>query len=287
MNVYNINILEGCKSNIIQILKTLALVASLSLFLYGCNDSQSSENTDVIEMNNIIPISESTKQHLRKIKNYNIIFAHHSVGKNILDGLHDIATEANIKINFVSIQYKMSKDKQYFADFYPGKNEQPKTKVDDFVSKIEEISSEYKPDIAFMKFCYIDILQDTNVEAVFAHYQKNILMLKKKKPDITFIHFTAPLRSGADINNVKRGRFNELLTKTFESARVFDLAKIESTRLDGSREEFLYNGKRYYSMSPEYTTDAGHLNKFGRRIVATEMINFLGKMINDKHKTSK
>ena len=287
MNIYFIFRSEGRKYNFVQHLKTLVLAMGLSLFLHGCNDSWGNENMGTTEINNIPPISESIKKQLRAIQKRKIVFGHHSVGKNILDGLRDLSTKAGVEINVVSINNNMSKDKLKFVDFYPGRNEQPKTKVDGFVNKIQELDPDYVPDIAFMKFCYIDILPKTDVETLFTYYKNNIIELKNKKPGITFLHFTAPLTSHSKASNVNRAKFNELLLKSFSADSIFDLAKVESTYLDGSREEFLYNGNTYYSLIPEYTTDGGHLNKFGRYIVATELVSFLSKVIEAKHRVIK
>lgn len=297
MNVYFIFRTEERKCNFVRQLKTLVLGICFSLFLYGCNDNLENENMEAVEMNNVPSISESTRKELRAIQNKKIIFAHHSVGKNILDGLHDIMMEAGIDINVVSINHNVPKDKLKFVDFNPGKNTQPKTKIDSFVSKIQELGSDYVPDIAFMKFCYIDFLQETDVDAVFTYYKKNLIMLKNKRPDIKFVHFTAPLMKRSDdfkvkimrligrdhwidVTNVKRAKFNELLLKTFSNDPVFDIAKIESTHLDGSRQEFLYKEQTYNSMVPEYTDDGGHLNILGQRVVAKEFIHFLAHSLN-------
>ena len=149
---------------------------------------------------------------------------------------------------------------------------------------------------SFMKFCYVDFLKETDVDDVFTHYKKNIIILKNKRPDIKFVHFTVPLMKRSDeikakimrllgrdhwidITNVKRAKFNELLLNTFSNDPVFDIAKIESTRLNGDRQEFLYNDKKYNSLVPEYTDDGGHLNKLGQRVVAKEFIQFLAKSL--------
>ena len=44
-----------------------------------------------------------------------------------------------------------------------------------------------------MKFCYVDFLKETDVNDVFTHYKKNLIILKNKRPDIKFVHFTVPL----------------------------------------------------------------------------------------------
>lgn len=294
-NYFNFKSYER-KYSFVRYLKTLALYVSFSLFLYGCSDSQAPEDKEKDVMSNISLISESTIKELRTIQNIKIMFAHHSVGENILDGLQDIATEAGIDVNVVSINNAMSMEKHKFVDFKPGKNTQPETKIDGFVNKIQKLGTEYVPDIAFMKFCFIDFSPETDVDTLFTYYKNNIIALKKKRPEITFVHITVPLMTKPeniktwikrffgqevwiDASNVKRAKFNELLFKSFADDPIFDLAKIESTHLDGSREEFLYNGKTYYSLISKYTNDGSHLNKLGQRLVATKFIHFLANSL--------
>ena len=270
----------------------LLICISFAILLHGCNESVNS-NSKAVKMNDgTLEITETTRQALMKIKNHRILFAHHSVGGNILTGLKNIAKESGVdfKVDRISTTPLTSRNK--FVDLIPGKNTQPKTKIDGFVDKLGNLGSEYVPDIAFMKFCYVDFLKETDVDDVFTHYKKNIIMLKNKRPDIKFVHFSVPLMKRSDdikakmmrlvgrdhwidITNVKRAKFNQLLFKTFSNVPIFDIAKIESTHPDGHREEFLFNGKTYNSMVPEYTDDGGHLNELGQRIVAKEFIHFL------------
>ena len=274
----------------------LLIGISLTMLLLGCNDSVNN-NSKVEKMNGTtLAISETTRQSIEKIKNYRILFAHHSVGENILNGLKNIAKEVGVEFKVEQIGTKPLTSRNKFVELAPGKNTHPKTKVDGFVAKLEKLGSEYVPDIAFMKFCYVDFLKETDVDDVFTHYKKNLIMLKNKRSDIKFVHFTVPLMKRSDdikarlmrlvgrdhwidVTNVKRAKFNELLLKTFSNDPVFDIAKIESTRLDGSREEFLYKDKKYNSLVPEYTDDGGHLNKLGQHVVATKFIHFLANSL--------
>jgi len=55
---------------------------------------------------------------------------------------------------------------------------------------------------------------------------------------------------------------------------VFDIAKIESTNTENTREVHSLDGEKYYSLFPEYATDGGHLIKKGRDLVARKLIKF-------------
>jgi lysophospholipase L1-like esterase len=72
-----------------------------------------------------------------------------------------------------------------------------------------------------------------------------------------------------------------LLRKNYEGKEpVFDLARIESTRPDGTRETFTQDGKTYYALVPAYTKDGGHLNKLGRKKVAEQLLLLLVSLSN-------
>jgi hypothetical protein len=124
-------------------------------------------------------------------------------------------------------------------------------------------------------------------------------LLKVDYPNTTFVHFTVPLLRKAkpslkiwiekilgkkkeyfdNAHNVKRNKFNDLLRKVYDGKEpLFDIAKIESTYMDGKRETFEANGKTHYSLVPEYTDDGGHLNETGRKKVAEQLLIFLANL---------
>ena len=280
------------------------IIVALALFLFGCNESQKQEHKATEMNNNILPLSDEVRQAILKIKDHRILFAHHSVGANILDGLKALAEEtgADFKIERTGSAPLTINSK--FVDFSPGQNTNPKSKIDGFAEQIKKLTSDYTPEIAFLKFCYIDFPPDANVEDISDYYKKQIEALKKEKPEITFVHFTVPLTKRpidpknrmkrllglqvwGDASNVARNQFNNLLLKTFPQDPIFDIALIESTRLDGSRVKFTHDEKTYYCLAPEYTNDGGHLNDLGKRIVASEMVKFLAKTLADKEVLNK
>jgi len=278
------------------IYSNLWLSVFLIFSLLGVNRVQSQE---VQEMDGNIKISEETKQAMNIIKGSRILFAHKSVGNNILSGLKMLSDETGIELNVKKIDNKPIGNKSIFAHSMGGKNAYPKTKIDSFTTKLKALNDELVPEVAFLKLCYVDIKPDTDVNELFGYYKEKIESLKKEKSDTIFVHFTVPLMSKSnsikskikgllgiqiweDASNIKRNEFNKLIINSFDRDSIFDIARIESTRIDGSREQFTVNGKAYYSMSPEYTSDGGHLNKLGQQVVATEMVNFLGKTIKKK-----
>ena len=78
-----------------------------------------------------------------------------------------------------------------------------------------------------------------------------------------------------DADNVLRNAFNEKLRERVAGEPLFDLAKVESTRADGSSSSFAQGGQQQHSLAQEYTDDGGHLNALGRRRAAIEFVRVL------------
>ncbi len=237
---------------------------------------------------------------LQKLSNKKIYFGHQSVGYNIVDGLKDIMKEnPGIKLNIVDTNDPEMFKMPVFAHSAVGQNTKPDSKVDDF-AKLMEQGIGNKADMAFLKFCYVDADEKTDVQKVFDYYKSRLAQLKGKYPDTTFIHFTMPLvskqsgikiwtknlikkiigRPVRDYNiNIKRNQFNDMLKKEYEGKEpIFDLARIESTLSDGRQLTLTKDGVAFYSMATEYTYDGGHLNEKGRKIAAQELLLFLANL---------
>ena len=222
-----------------------------------------------------------------------IYFGHQSVGFNIIDGIKDLMSE-NKKIN---LNIKETDDlndfsQPIFAHSRIGHNTNLSSKLDAFKHMIQQDLGD-KVDIAFFKFCYVDITEKTDVKQIFETYKQTMYGLQKKFPETVFIHATVPLRTiqtswktqikkilGKDLweytDNIKKNEFNEMIRHEYgDTGRLFDIAYAESTYPDRRKEGFNYNGKQYTSLIPSYTNDGGHLNKIGRKIVAAHLISLL------------
>ena len=82
------------------------------------------------------------------------------------------------------------------------------------------------------------------------------------------------------MTNIKRNQFNDLLIQKYKDKDpIFDLAKSESTYPGGERNHFKNNGKKYYTLINEYTSDGGHLNEIGRYFVARDFLVFLSEAV--------
>jgi hypothetical protein len=158
-------------------------------------------------------------------------------------------------------------------------------------------------EFAIMKLCFVDIVRESKVQEIFEQYKKTITSLKEQYPQITFIHVTVPLiseevssqikvkrfikkmigrRDYSPLDNIKRNSYNELLLQTYKDEPVLDIARVESTYPDGSREIHQFEGTEYNTLIFDYTYDSGHLNERGSLLVARELVKVLTQAIKDK-----
>ncbi|MCU0643817.1 MAG: hypothetical protein MUC94_06110, partial [bacterium] len=166
-----------------------------------------------------------------------------------------------------------------------------KTKCKGFINFLREKNRGEKFDIAFFKFCYVDIDRDNDINKFFDYYVQTIDQIKQEFPALKIIHVAIPLAAHSwgfkrfvknivfgDIENFKRNLFNEMLKKEFQNKDViFDLATIESTLPDGTRSSFIYKDKSCFSLARQYTNDGGHLNESGRFYAAKELLTILAQ----------
>jgi hypothetical protein len=155
------------------------------------------------------------------------------------------------------------------------------------------------PDLAFMKFCYVDFTPHTDVGELLGAYQRTIDQLRVAHPRTTFGHVTVPLTRRSrdakarvqrllgrpvweDDANARRLAFNQRLHEHFAGEPIFDLARHESTRPDGSRESFTVGGGVAYALAPVYTDDGGHLNGVGRRLMAAHLLRFVANALRGR-----
>lgn len=229
---------------------------------------------------------------LQKVAEKRIYFGHQSVGLNIIDGIHDILKDhQGVELKMVKTTDPAVLNSPVFAHSMIGENEDPVSKINDFVRSMDS-GLGGKAEIAFFKFCYVDITRSTDVEKIFSAYKSALQRLKEKYPHTKFVHLTAPLSLslpslkgwikgvlGREDNNIKKNAFNAMLRREYGgSGLLFDVAAIESTHPDGRKASFTSSGTTYDSLVPNYTNDDGHLNETGRKIMAAQLLKFLSTL---------
>ena len=232
---------------------------------------------------------------LAVVRQGRILFSHHSVGGNIIMGIQRLDSEIpeGRHIRIASLDEAATSKGPMLIHFSGGQNGEPKTKIDSFASTIRG-EARLKPDLAFMKFCYVDFNPRTDVDDLFGYYRRTIEALKREHPEIRFAHVTVPVTRWPtelkwrifrligkevweDAANVKRAEFNRRLKESFGSDRVFDLAQLEAKAPDGRLTTFEQGGQSYLSLYPGYTEDGGHLNTVGQQVAGTAAIRFMAE----------
>ncbi len=261
-----------------------ALIAAGAVFVLGCAVPSPRE----------APVSESLRDVpdslWARLGAQRIFFGHQSVGGNIMDGVAEVAREHPRFGLHVRVDEDVAASGPAFTHALIGRNGDPGLKTDAFARRIE--SEGGRVDIAFHKYCYADLYDTTDVAAVFEHYRQTMSRLHAEFPGILFVHVTSPIqrprggpkemlkqwlgRSSRVADNRARHRFNELMRRTYGGREpLFDLAALEATRPDGTREVVRAAGGSVPALVAEYTSDGSHLNETGRRLVAERLLVFL------------
>lgn len=224
-----------------------------------------------------------------------ILFSHHSVGANIIMGITRIDAEipGGGRLRPVTLAEAAASKGPALIDVSGGRNGESKSKIDFFAATIRN-ETRLKPDLAFMKFCYVDFNPKTDIDELFNYYRNTLDALKREHPEIRFAHITVPVTRWPtelkwrifrligkdvweDVANVKRAEFNRRLKESFGADSVFDLARVEATAPDGSLTTFEQGGQNYLSLYPGYTEDGGHLNTVGQQVVGAAAIRFMAE----------
>lgn len=237
----------------------------------------------------------------RQLAEKKIFFGHQSVGDNIMLGAAEVLAEnPDIQIHIRKSRDMVDFSSPVFGHASVGKNNSPISKMDDFVQLMDSGLGGLV-DMAFLKFCFVDVDRTTDLEGLLAAYTERFSLLRKKFPDVVFVHFTVPLLrrnevgffaqvkkglkklSGKktdgffdDSNNIARNRYNRMLKAHYEGREpVFDIAGLEATAPDGTLIGFTADGRMNLALAPQYTEDGGHLNKTGRMFIAEQLLIFL------------
>ncbi len=212
------------------------------------------------------PASAVTDDALRRVDQQRVLFGHQSVGWNILDGVNTLYGRRGITAPDVVDELPGSGPG--FAQVEIGSNGDPASKIADF----EQAIADQDPQVAVMKLCFVDITTGTKARAVFAQYQQMVARVGQTNPGTRLLHMTVPLTVNDPASNAVRQRYNALVRKTY-GTDVIDIAKIESTRPNGSRG----GGTRHPALWRGYASDDGHLNTRGSVKVAKTFLAALAR----------
>jgi hypothetical protein len=156
-----------------------------------------------------------------RIKDWNTIFMHQSVGGDLEDG----ANNNGFKFEYFDLN---EKPKGLSGNVFSVSNGDPIGKIAEFKKNALAHKSILK--IAIFKFGYADI-NDTNLEQTKIAYKALIDDLRNQIPELKFVHITPPLIYivTKDDGNAAKMKMAQWMKDTFKDKdNIFDLQEIES-----------------------------------------------------------
>lgn len=262
--------------------RNMLAIIILTFVMFSCKGDTMESRLDLPKLNEL---------KIQSLFSKKVFFGHMSVGNNILDGINDLKT-IDPRLNALSVQElkpDVSTVDPGLYHYLVGNNSFPLKKIASctLILNQDELGRDF--DIIALKFCYVDIKEDTDIAELFSEYVSFVDHIRSSFPATRVVHITVPLTVHykgirgflktllkGHPTNALRSRFNEMLIEKYEDKDpIFDLAKVESTRPDGSRVSFNHKGETAYSLAREYTYDGGHLNEPGRQLAALEFLRVL------------
>jgi hypothetical protein len=290
------------RTKVAGILVAALIIATIPVMLIFCGKMKTMKTKTDDNRITLPSIAAVPKGYWAKLAEKRIFFGHQSVGYNIIDGIKDVISEYDhIRLNIVETQEPSKFDQPIFAHARVGKNMEPVSKIEGF-KNIMDAGAGNKVDIAFLKFCYIDVMRDSDPQRILDDYSSAIEDLKVRYPKTKFLHVTVPIcsrpksikralkesikrligRPGVLDDNKMRQCYNTLLKDAYSQKEpIFDLALIESVNPIGCRYYATKGTAKVCVMVPEYTDDGGHLNKLGRKRVAEQLLIVLAQIANN------
>lgn len=272
------------------------------VMLAGCSND---ENAGSPNLGSAVPEMKLEETKLEKLAQQSIYFGHQSVGYNIIDGIEGVLEESGQPDAMVVTEARDTQNAGTPGLMHSriGENGDPLGKLKDFGDLIRGGMGN-QVDVAMLKFCYVDIRGDTDVEELFNEYRKTMTELEKEYPQTTLVHTTVPLRTvnqswkakirrllGMDVwgddATIKRNELNRMIRAEYkDSGRLVDVAHWESLLPDGSRHQVELFGENYEALIPEYSSDGRHLNEVGAKFVASRMLDVLAQQPTSNNQTT-
>lgn len=262
---------------------TTLLFAVFACLLAGCDAGAPPPETNSMVAESAM---EPNAEQWQRVAQLRVLFAHQSVGGNIVDGIRREA--AAKKIPLVLTESRGALPGAGIQHFLVGRNEDPEGKLTDFQSVVNGEGA--APDVALLKFCFIDFTQDVNPTQLAQHYIADLDQLARAHPETVFLPATSPLTTvqtgpkawlkkllgkdpGGYAANARRHAFNAAVRSRYgNDPRLFDIAKLES---GAGRSAVDADGTRVEVLDPALTTDGGHLNEAGERLLGNALIAHL------------
>ncbi|HLR27794.1 MAG TPA: hypothetical protein VK086_03800 [Ruania sp.] len=238
----------------------------------------------------------TTMDELAEVAQSRVLFAHQSVGRNILTGVPSVYADHGLPApEFVELAE--ADDSDNLLHLQIGTNGDPLGKIEAFDTLLRNGLAE-SLDAAVLKFCYEDVPAGTNVHGLFTTYQHTLAALQRDFPNVEIVAATVPLNTDrtpvgtvkswlgrgskyGPKDNAVREEFNALIRAEYEGTHhLFDIAAIESTTASGERITGRHDDRLYYALNSEFASDSGHLNSTGAPVVAEGFLAALGESLS-------
>lgn len=239
-------------------------------------------------------LNEISGEEWTRLGTRRIFFGHQSVGANLLEGVKDVITR-NPQIPLVTANLSDGVELNGPALYHAriGRNGTPESKLAEFANIVSGTPHAF--DVALMKYCYVDIMPDTDPAVLFREYRDRMTRLREEWPELTIVHVTLPLLADTGTLryayarlrrlptvrevNLVREQYSQLIRSTYGGREpLFDLAHLESSRTDGTRAVVRHGMGSVPVLASEWTYDGGHLNAAGRLWMAEMLLATLAKL---------
>lgn len=224
-----------------------------------------------------------------------IYFGHQSVGRDLMAGINRLNTEGAIGLSLIQTDDPTILTGPAFVHFRAGSNRDYASKNAALLRLLKTRSSADEA-VVLLKYCYADLTHDHNPYDIFAAYCEMVETIQAEHPDVTVVHTTMPLttvesafrartsylmgRPTQRSASIARHSYNQLLRAEFVGKQpVFDLARIEATRPDGTFSTFMWRGSAIDTLAAENTYDGGHLSPSCQLVAAEALLNLLADVI--------
>lgn len=224
-----------------------------------------------------------------------IYFGHQSVGRDLIAGIKRLNNDGAIGLSLIQTDDPTCLTGPAFVHFLAGTNR-------DYASKnaalLRLLNTRNHADgaIVLLKYCYVDMRDDLSPYTIFAAYCEMTETIQLEYPDVTVVHATMPLttvesafqarasqimgRPTLRQASIARHRYNELLRAEFVGNQpIFDLARVEATRPDGTVAMFMSQGSAIETLAPENTYDGGHLTPQCQLAAAEALLDVLADVV--------
>ena len=224
-----------------------------------------------------------------------VYFGHQAIGSDVVAGVEGVAQEFALPLRVIKTREPATVTGPAFVHFLAGQSRDFASKNAAVLRLLESPTRARRP-VVLLQYCYGDVSSHADTATMFEAYRDTVDTIQFEHPDVTIVHSTIPLmtvesafmsgakqflgRSTRREGAIARHRYNELVRAEFtDSEPIFDLAKLEATRPDGTLAGFAAEGRMIETLAPDNTDDGSHLNARCQRAAGEALLDVLSNVI--------